>query len=118
MRFNIDKYTDKLIEHLKEKNYQLKFQCNDNTRIQTDKGNNSENDFKIFIAPDYEPWAPTFESLGWWLRLKGFVEDINYPHGKGKDFLFDYVYRSIYYRWISIPKLYKQYVTKFKTPRF
>lgn len=47
--------------------------------IFTEPGSNGPDDMKIYIEFPYQPWPITLYASGSLLRLKGMVEDRNYP---------------------------------------
>jgi hypothetical protein len=61
----------------------LKYICKDGTKIYLKQGKKSENDFKIYTEFPNQPWPHTLEYIGYCLRLKAWVEKINYPKEKG-----------------------------------
>ena len=63
--------------------------------IFTEPGNNGPEDMKIFTRFPRTPWMHSLYYIGACLRLKGMVEDRNYPNGRGKEMLVDFCRDSI-----------------------
>lgn len=75
-----------------------------NETVYTVPGKKGEGDMKIFTHFPKLPWAHTLHYIGICLRLKGIVEDRDYPPpAKGKDILVDFCRDAItdYTRTIS-----------------
>ena len=80
--------------------------------IYTEPGKNGENDMKIFTRFPRIPWAHSLYYIGCCLRLKGMVEDRNYPpeNGyKGKRMLMNFCCECIENTKESIKDICKKY---------
>ena len=72
--------------------------CDDGTKLLTKPGNKSKNDFIIFTKFPQPTHPHLLEYIGQALRLKGEVEDINYPieHGyQGHKYLIRFIRECI-----------------------
>jgi len=74
----------------------------------TKPGNRGPNDMKIFTEFPYMPWPTSLYYIGVVLRLKGAVEDRNYPNGRGRFMLKDFIGECIE-RKVPIVELCKKY---------
>ncbi len=61
--------------------------------------------FKHNIEKGY---PPTFKELADWLSVIGVLEDIKYPHGKGRELVREYVNEALDKKW-PFPNLLKKY---------
>ena len=77
--------------------------------VYTEPGNRGPHDMKIFTRFPKQPWKTTLYYIGVILRLKGLVEDRNYPHGRGAKMLLDFIRECILSRKTSIKELCKKY---------
>jgi len=83
-----------------------------NEKIYTKPGKNGDNDMKIFTRFPKIPWAHSLYYIGVCLRLKGMVEDRNYPPAQGyagKLKLFHFVKDCIFDRKLSIEAVCKKH---------
>lgn len=81
-------------------------------RVYTKPGNRGPNDMQIFSIFPKLPWKTTLQYIGIILRLKGIVEDRNYPRDSGYQGawkLLRFIKDCIVKRSISIHELCKQY---------
>jgi len=83
-----------------------------NELIYTKPGKNGPNDMKIFTRFPKMPWPHSLYYIGVCLRLKGLVEDRNYPTGRGKHMLLHFCQECILNHKLSILDICK----KFKIP--
>ena len=77
--------------------------------VYTEPGNNGPEDMKIFTRFPKIPWMHSLYYIGVCLRLKGMVEDRNYPNGRGKDMLVDFCKDAISNYKLSITQICKKY---------
>ncbi len=61
--------------------------------------------FKLNLDKNY---PPTFKELADWLSVIGVLEDIKYPHGKGREMIREYVNEALDKKW-PFPNLLKKY---------
>ena len=78
-------------------------------QIFTIPGNRGIDDMRIFTRFPKQPWATSLCYIGWVLRLKGMVEDRNYPNGQGRGYLMEFICRCISYRKTTIEDLCREY---------
>ena len=78
-------------------------------RIFTVPGNRGPNDMRIFSEFPKQPWATTLYYVGCILRLKGMVEDRNYPSGFGHAMLAAFILECICHPEIKVIELCKRY---------
>ena len=83
-----------------------------NERVFTVPGKNGDLDMKILTEFPYTPWPHSLYYIGVCLRLKGMVEDRNYPNGRGKFMLLDFCCDCITKKDVSI----KDICSKYKIP--
>lgn len=96
-------------KHLKQ-NYRI--ETPNNEIVYTEPGKNGENDMKIFSKFPKIPWAHSLYYIATCLRLKGMVEDRNYPPKEGKygsGMLVAFCSEAILNKQISIKDLCKKY---------
>jgi hypothetical protein len=89
--------------------------CTDGTEIFTKQGKKSENDFKIYTKFPREYWPHTLEYIGYCIRLKAHVEEINYPRERGlqgQKYLHRFIQDCIWKKDLTI----KELCTKYKIP--
>lgn len=80
--------------------------------IYTEPGKNGPNDMKIFTRFPKIPWAHSLYYIGVCLRLKGLVEDRNYPPEKnfqGKGMLMSFCRECIFNTKTPISEICKKY---------
>lgn len=63
--------------------------------IYEEPGNRAKGDRRLYIGFNGNRWAHTLELIGAALREKAAIEDNNYPNGKGKRMLANYIYQCI-----------------------
>ena len=93
-----------------KQNYLIK--TPNNETIYTEPGKNGPNDMKIFTRFPKIPWAHSLYYIGVCLRLKGMVEDRNYPQEKGfrgSRMLLDFLKECIFDRKTPISEICKKY---------
>jgi hypothetical protein len=61
----------------------------------SEPGNKDPKDKRLYIGYKGHKWAHTLELIGAALRAKAYVEDVNYPNGRGKHMLLDFVQQCI-----------------------
>lgn len=64
--------------------------------------------FRLNIDKGY---PPTFKELGDWLSIIGILEDIKYPHGKGRELIREYINEALDKKW-PFPNLLKKFGLK------
>jgi len=72
-------------------------------------GKNGVDDMKILTEFPKSPWAHSLYYIGVCLRLKGMVEDRNYPNAMGKFMLLDFCCDCITKRDVSILDICRKY---------
>lgn len=88
-----------------------------NEIITTEPGKNGENDMKIFTKFPFMPWPHSLYYIGVCLRLKGMVEERNYPPGEGrqgKAYLMNFISECVFNNHIPISEICKKYKIKTK----
>lgn len=60
-------------------------------KLYSEPGSNGPNDLRLYIGYNGSRWAHTLELIGAALRAKAHVEDRNYPNGRGRMMLFDFI---------------------------
>ena len=85
-----------------------------NEKIYTEPGKNGPEDMKIFTRFPKIPWAHSLYYIGVCLRLKGLVEDRNYPRPKfkGRNILVEFCNECI----TRLDKSIKQICKDFNIP--
>jgi hypothetical protein len=76
--------------------------------VYEEPGNRKPGDKRFYIGFNGTKWAHTMELIGAALRAKAWVEDNNYPHGKGAVLLFEFM-RDCILTITPITQLTKQY---------
>lgn len=77
--------------------------------IYTEPGKHGPADMKIFTSFPHMPWPHSLYYISVCLRLKGMVEDRNYPYGRGKNMLIDFCKDSISNYDLTIAEICKKY---------
>ena len=93
-----------------KKNYNITTKAGE--RVYTRPGTRGPNDMQIFTVFPKQPWKTTLAYMGVVLRLKGMVEDGNYPPANGYDGawkLLKFIRDCIMKRSVSIWELCSQY---------
>ncbi len=90
-----------------KQNYNIK--TPNGERVYTIPGKNGPADMKIFSEFPKQPWPTSLYYVGTLLRLKGWVEDRNYPEGFGRVFLVGFIIECIANTSVSISDLCKKY---------
>lgn len=80
--------------------------------VRTIPGNRGQYDMKILSTFPRKDWPQTLYYVAVILRLKGMVEERNYPNGDGPGKLMTFVHDAIFNRKLSI----KQICEKHKIP--
>jgi hypothetical protein len=78
-------------------------------KIWTVPGTRGPDDMRIYSEFPKQPWATTLYYIGCILRLKGFVEDRNYPNGYGHAMLAAFFIECICHPEIPIKDLCSKY---------
>ena len=89
-----------------------KYICEDGTEIFTGPGKKCENDFKIYTKFPKQFWPHTLEYMGYCLRLKSYVEEINYPRDKGlqgQKYLHRFIQDCIWKKQLTVKEICKKY---------
>lgn len=84
-----------------------------NELVETVPGKNGEFDMKIFTSFPKMPWAHSLYYIATCLRLKGMVENRNYPNGTGRGYLASFCLEAIFSK-VPISELCKKYKIKEK----
>jgi len=72
-------------------------------------GDRAEGDKRIYTQFPRQPWPTTLRYIASILRLKGMVEDNNYPNGKGAGFLSAFINEAILRREVTMAELCRKY---------
>ena len=79
--------------------------------LYSEPGDNGPKDRRLYISYNGSRWAHTLELIGASLRAKAHIEDWNYPNGRGKHMLLDFIQQCIL---TKTP--IRQLMKKFKIP--
>lgn len=88
-----------------------------NEIVTTEPGKNGPMDMKIFTTFPKMPWPHSLYYIGVCLRLKGMVEERNYPPGEGKQgkaYLMNFIRECVFENNIPISEICKKYKIKIK----
>ena len=74
----------------------FKIETPNNEIITTQPGKNGPDDMKIFTTFPKMPWPHSLYYIAVCLRLKGLVEERNYPNGYGRGMLASFCLEAIF----------------------
>lgn len=78
-------------------------------KLYSEKGDNGPKDLRLYIGYRDFRWCHTLELIGAALRAKAHIEDRNYPKGRGRGMLFNFISDCILED-IPIKKLLNKYM--------
>jgi len=83
-----------------------------NEEVFATPGNRGPNDMKIWSIFPNQPWPTSLYYIGYVMRLKGMVEDRNYPNGYGAGMLVSFLAECI----LNNQKTVLELCNKYKIP--